>query len=426
VIVHKPSTLWFSVALMIAPGSAAFAQGTESSAPPAVSIPSPAAGFFTEPRLFTKAIDAADERFGAGREPDDGPYVELGNMITGAGWVSAGPGYRHHVLKGRAVVDASATVSWNLYWAAQGRVEFPHLVHDRVTLGAQTMYQDLLAIEYFGLGSDSLKSDRSAYRLNNFDVLGFATLRATPWLSVDARLGRIDRIDLSTPTGINVSVPGAIDRFDESTALGIGFQPPFVHGDVGIAADTRDTAGHPTRGGLYRASAAAYSDRESGPYSFQRYEVEASQFVPVFTPNWILALHGWEVFSSAATGRVVPFYLLPSLGGENTLRGFYDYRFHDNDLQVFNAESRWALFAHIDVAAFVDAGKVASRAGDLDFTHLKTSYGAGLRVHSRTSALARVDVGHSREGWRIFFAMSDVFKRSSPALGRSAVIPFVP
>jgi hypothetical protein len=95
-------------------------------------------------------------------------------------------------------------------------------------------------------------------------------------------------------------------------------------------------------------------------------------------------------------------------------------------MQSFSAESRWALFAHFDVAAFVDAGKVTARAGDLDFTNLKTSYGAGLRIHNATSTLARLDIGHSREGWRLFFKLTDPFKRSAPAAGRSAVLPFVP
>lgn len=151
-----------------------------------------------------------------------------------------------------------------------------------------------------------------------------------------------------------------------------------------------------------------------------------SQFIPLFTAKWILALHGWEVWSDTSGSSVVPFYMLPSLGGKNTLRGYQEYRFHDRDMQAFNVESRWALFAHVDVAAFIDLGKMAARAGDLDFTQLKRSYGAGLRLHNATSTLARFDVGHSVEGWRVFFKISDSFKRSVPASGRSAVVPFVP
>jgi len=37
-------------------------------------------------------------------------------------------------------------------------------------------------------------------------------------------------------------------------------------------------------------------------------------------------------------------------------------------MQVFNAESRLALFAHVDAALFMMAGKLGQRPGDLDFS----------------------------------------------------------
>ncbi len=395
----------------------------QDATPPGWVTPTP--GLLPEPALLRKLVDHSDG-VSADGERKDGLYVAFGNMITGAGWISAGPGYRRHVLDGHALVDLSVAASWNLYTVAQGQFEVPHLANDRLALGVQAMYQDLLQVNYFGLGGESLKGNRSGYRLHNTDVGGYATVRATTWLSVSGRFGWISQPHLSTATGPHVTVPNTIDLFSDSSAPGIQTQPSFLHGDVSIAADWRDHPGHPTRGGLYRATATSYSDRDAGTYSFRRYEVEASQFVPLFTRKWILALHGWEVFSDTSSGDVVPFYLMPSLGGQNTLRGYYDYRFHDNNMQSFNAESRWALFPHVDAAAFVDAGKVTRRAGDLDFTHLKTSYGAGLRVHNATSTVARIDIGHSTEGWRVFFKLTDPFKRSSPASGRSAVVPFVP
>jgi len=384
-------------------------------------------GLIGEPDLLRRWINSTDGLVHADGDRNDGPYAQFGDMITGAGWISAGPGYRRSVLNRQAFVDGSAAVSWNFYKVAQARLEFPRLAHERLSLGALAMYQDLLRVNYFGLGNDSFKSDRSGYRLNNTDVLGYATVRAATWLSVSGRFGWIHQPNLSTMTGRNVSYPNTIDRFTDSGAPGIGTQPPsFLHGDISVAADWRDHAGHPTSGGLYRAAAASYSDRDAGTYSFRRYEIEASQFVPLFAKKWILALHGWEVFSDTTNGHLVPVYLMPSLGGHNTLRGYYDYRFHDTNMQSFNAESRWALFTHVDAAVFVDTGKVAPRAGDLDFKDLKRSYGAGLRVHNATSTLARVDIGHSAEGWRVFFRISDPFKRSTPASGQSAVIPFVP
>ena len=79
--------------------------------------------------------------------------------------------------------------------------------------------------------------------------------------------------------------------------------------------------------------------------------------------------------------------------------------------------------SHLDLAVFVDAGNVAARARDLDLA--KTSVGAGLRVHTGTSTMGRLDVAHGREGWRVFFSLNDPFRlarRSEIA----TIAPFVP
>ena len=233
---------------------------------------------------------------------------------------------------------SSAAVSWKLYNVVQASVELPRLARERLTIGAQVMHQDFLQVDYFGLGNESRVSDQSAYRLTNADILGYAAVRATDWLTVSGRFGGIPQPRLSEAAGPRVPVPSTVDLFSDATAPGIFAPPSFLHGDVLFIVDRRDHKGHPTRGGLYQFGAATYSDRDFGTYSFRRYEVEASQFVPLFTKKWILALHGREIFSDTTNGHVVPFYLMPSLGGKNTLRGYHDYRFHDNDMQAFNAE----------------------------------------------------------------------------------------
>jgi len=122
----------------------------------------------------------------------------------------------------------------------------------------------------------------------------------------------------------------------------------------------------------------------------------------------------------------VPCYLPRSLGTKHTLRGYLAYRFHDRHMQTFSAESRWGLFTHLDAAIFADFGKVGAMRSDLDFKDLKTSYGAGIRLHNRTYTFGRLDFGHSTEGWRILAQMSDPFKRSTLSGSHTAVLPFVP
>lgn len=86
-------------------------------------------------------------------------------------------------------------------------------------------------------------------------------------------------------------------------------------------------------------------------------------------------------------------------------------------------ESRWTLFRHLDGAVFFDAGNVASQVGDLDFG--RRSAGAGIRLHTAASTLARFDVAHGSEGWRVVLKLSDSL-RISRLKTRTAPIPFVP
>ena len=156
---------------------------------------------------------------------------------------------------------------------------------------------------------------------------------------------------------------------------------------------------------VLRAGVSSYRDRTYAAYSFNRVEFEAAHFIPVVQERGVVALHWWAALSDAGVDQRVPFYLMPSLGGHNTLRGYDDYRFHDRHSMVINAESRWALFPHLDGAVFFDAGNVAARVGDLDFG--RTSAGFGFRLHTDRTTLARLDIAHSDEGWRVNVKLTD-------------------
>jgi hypothetical protein len=80
----------------------------------------------------------------------------------------------------------------------------------------------------------------------------------------------------------------------------------------------------------------------------------------------VLAFRGSALHSDVPGGNQIPFYLLPSIGGHNTLRDFLSYRFHDNNTLVVNAESRFGLYPHLDLAVFCDAGNVAAAFDDLN------------------------------------------------------------
>lgn len=415
------STLLLSSTL----AAGAAAQGVSTA--PASSTPGGSGttdGLLGEPRALTQAMDFIDRRW----ETDDaraknGFYPDLSGPITGSGWIAVGPGYRHRLFNDHALVDGSATISWRAYKEAQARFELTDLASNHLRLGVQGRWQDFTQVDDFGRGSGSLESQRSEYAVKYTDVLGYGNLKTTSWLTIGGRFGWMQKPRLGSAHGpFHRDFPDALNVFVSDP--GVTDPTSYLHGDVSVTVDTRDYPGHPTTGALYRASAAAFSDRgDLGLFSFRRYEAEGMQIVPLTGTRWLLALHAWGAFSNTSPGNEVPFYLLPSLGGQNTLRGYDDYRFHDRNLLLVSGESRWALLRHMDVAAFFDAGNVASRASDLNLR--KTSYGVGARVHTRATTVVRLDVGHSTEGYQVILRLTDPFslmRRNE----RNTVAPFVP
>ena len=57
---------------------------------------------------------------------------------------------------------------------------------------------------------------------------------------------------------------------------------PACHGTCG------DRQNCPTGGGYYQATWSTYHDQETGHYSFERYEADATHYVPLGSDNWIL------------------------------------------------------------------------------------------------------------------------------------------
>ena len=381
-------------------------------------------GLFHEPGFIGRTINLATRTMGDGSGSGNGFYPEFSNMVTGSGWIAAGPGYRRSMMTDRIFIEASSGISWRGYKMAQGRFELPNLANGRVIFGSQMMWQDLTQVSYFGVGPDTTEDTRSEYRLTSTDVAGYALFRARSWLTIGGRSGWLGRPTIDSPSGtFKRGNPSMRDLFTTDPAVLLDRQPNFTHNEAFVVADTRNSRSHPAAGGVFRASVGQYTDHGAGVFSFQRYEGEAAQFVNFFDEKLVLAGHGWVVGSSSGSEDTVPFYLMPALGGNNTLRGYTDFRFHDRNLMLVTAEARVALIKHLDLAAFVDAGNVASRFADLNLD--KHDWGFGLRLHTNRATVGRIDVARGADGWRFIFRTNEPLHLSRLSR-RLAAIPFVP
>ncbi len=410
------------------------AAGAQQPTPPAGEVPSALTtpnevpplppGIWQESPLVSRVAEEFERRIAPVSRPRDGFFIEFGNAITGAGFPMAGPGYRHHLFNGAALFSASGMVSSWLYTAAQARLEFRHLADDRVTVGGQSTYQDSVRVNYFGLGADSDLAARSGYRLQAFDTSAFLAVDLRPFV-LTARVGSLAGVQVGTMAGFDVDYPDTVSAFTDATAPGLDHQPAYLYSEVAVASDRRNEPGHPTRGGLYQVNWAHYADRDEEHHTFDRFELSATQYL-AGTENWVLGMRGFSALSRIPDGNTLPFYLAPSLGGKTTLRGYRDYRFHDNQMAMGSIESRWAVLKHLDLALFAEVGTVGRTLGDLWGNDLKSSIGTGVRYHSDRFMIGRAEIAHSPEGWRVIFLMTEPLQRSRPSAGSTSMVPFVP
>jgi outer membrane protein assembly factor BamA len=349
---------------------------------------------------LSRMFSWAETRIDDASAPRDGWYPALGGMIPGAG-LAAGPGFRHRLFGDSAVLDASAAVSWRRYQTMQSRITWPRLLDGHLALGGQVRFEDFTQINFFGIGGSSLKNQQTDYRLEDVDAFGFATLRANARVSITGRAGVLRRVGIRP--GTSTLHPSIGDLFDETAAPGLTQQPNYLHADVAIDVDTRDAPGYSSRGGRYQVSMAMFDDQDFARYSFRRFDADAVQYVPL--GRSVIAVRGRIALSQTGTGQEVPFYLLPTLGGSDSLRGYLDYRFRDRNLLLLGAEYRWPILRRIDVALFYDGGAVAATAGVLT-RRLFSDYGAGIRMHTATRTLVRLDVARGEEGARVLLSLS--------------------
>src|SRR5262249_47178927 len=150
----------------------------------------------------------------------------------------------------------------------------------------------------------------------------------TDWLTIGGNAGWLLPPIVTEPGGPfkPSGVPDTLQAFSNVPGANLSRQPNFFHSQGSVAVHTRDYPGHPTSGVLYRAAGTAYWDRTNETFSYNEYEAEGLQTIPVTgSGRWVIALRGWTVMTGVPPGHVIPFYLQPSLGGGNTLRGYKDF-----------------------------------------------------------------------------------------------------
>jgi hypothetical protein len=231
------------------------------------------------------------------------------------------------------------------YTAAIGRIDFP--------------------MNFYGVGNNTAKVNedyiqQKRYRLN---------LSALKNLGNNLYFGLVGgayKYDFSSdnPTG----------TFKTSSQVQDPSGGSFVYIGPSFSFDNRNNNTYTTSGLLINA----YYNLMQGVFSNNSYKgglfnIEYAQF---FSLSKKLVL-GLDVQEQSLTGARSPFYLLPLLGNDEIMRGYYEGRYRDRNLLVGQAELRYRVSERFGVVGFIGAGEVFNSSFAL--SELKPNLGGGLR-----------------------------------------------
>jgi outer membrane protein assembly factor BamA len=314
------------------------------------------------------------------------------------GGIRSGSGFGGGTYVEREGIRAAGQVSVKGYQKYELSMVAPPFVNDLMFADFRATHRDLPQERFFGIGTNSRQEDETSFRLKDTNYVGRLGFTPAKHVKIGALAGWLQA---SAGSGTYRQSPSIEQVFDSAGAPGILAQPNYLQAGAFLEADLRDEPGNPRSGGRYTASWTSFQDQNFGDYDFGQYDIEAQQYFPFFNQRRVIVVRAKTTLTQTASE--VPFFMQPTLGGSEDLRGYNEYRFRDRNMVVLNAEYRWEAFSGLDLAAFADAGGVAAKASDLRLTDLHTSYGAGLRFNTAKSVFLRLDLGFSKEGRRRLF-----------------------
>jgi AAA family ATP:ADP antiporter len=317
-------------------------------------------------------------------------YPFIGSTFEGGG-LAVGPGYRVHFADS-GTVNVFGAWSFRNYKTLDATVDFPAFADDRVTIQANGHWMDAPSVAFYGVGGKTTREMRSNFQYRTASAGVSGRVQVAPFVAAG---GGLELLDLQT--AFTSASPAA------------SLDPTYRRSHAFAEVDWRTSPDYTRRGGLYRVDVSDYRQTNAGANSFRRVDAEVQQFVPILRENWIMAFRALASSTDAAPGETVPYFLMPSLGGNHALRGFSPWRFRDNNRLLLSGEYRWTAGAYVDMALFVDAGNVAPRLSDLSLRDLKISKGIGVSFHTPRATVVRMEVARAAEGTTLILSFSPSF-----------------
>jgi outer membrane protein assembly factor BamA len=286
----------------------------------------------------------------------------------------------------------------------------PRVLGPHAGLDGLARYRKRPRETFYGIGQDSREEAEVNYTLEESYFMGDFQVYATSRVTLTAR---------ASFTASNISDgqdPDELGDLDSIRALfGVGPQATrptrFVSLGTELGGDWRDSKGQPSRGGeAYLRFAYNQGTGRSDRLRFYHASADLRYYLNLFRKRILAFRLLLESRETASGSPPLPFYLLSSLGGRQTLRGYDNNRLMDNDAALFTVEYRYPIWNIIDAFIFYEEGRVFPKLRrDFTFAGWRYSAGGGLRVWRRSGVVFHTQIAFSAETTRFYFELGTDF-----------------
>jgi hypothetical protein len=354
------------------------------------------------PNKVEAALDRAEDILISGRLHWH-PFFE--SAYAGGGF-TLGAGYRRFVSPYNTV-DLRGSITFSGYKRIEAEFRAPRLFGRRGVLSAVGGWREAPSVGFYGIGTGPTSvDDRANYAFTQ--PYASATLDFWPTRRLFVLRGGVEFSEWTQEAG-GGTAPSVDEVYTPTTLPGLGASPTYLHTQGMVGLDWRTSPGYTRRGGFYGVTAHRFVDQDD-LFGFTQVDYEAIQHVPILRDTWVISLRGRVETTYVDDNDQVPFFMLPALGGGSSLRGFASWRFRDRNSLLLQAEWRILANRFLDMALFVDAGKVTASASDLNNFHdLKQDYGLGFRLHGPLATPLRIELAKSNEGLALVFSSKAPF-----------------
>jgi len=170
--------------------------------------------------------------------------------------------------------------------------------------------------------------------------------------------------------------------------------------------DNRDNVFFPAKGSFIQLDWRIYHNIVGSDYKFQNWIIDLRKYYSIFKSH-ILTFQG---YFSAISGEA-PFNRLSLLGGTRLLRGYYEGRYRDNNMLIFQTEYRIHLWWRFGMATFLGIGDVSNKLDNFQISQFKPSAGLGVRVimNPQEKLNVRCDLGFGKQTSGLYITIGEAF-----------------